>query len=75
MRAYAATARIERVAPHLLIGQPNHGAVGAWDAESDSADVEVAAVDDADPFVDRLTAIGERWSQLTFFLFTAEGWR
>jgi hypothetical protein len=75
MRAYTATARIERVAPRLLIGQPNHGAVGAWVVESDVSDVEVAAVDDADPFVDRLTAISERWSQLTFFLFNAEGWR
>jgi hypothetical protein len=75
MRAYAATARIERIAPHLLIGRSNHGAVGARDVESDSADVEVAAVDDADPFIDRLTAISERWSQLTFFLFNAEGWR
>ena len=75
MRAYAATARIERIAPHLVIGQPNHGAVGAWVMESDITNVELAAVDDADPFLDRLTAIGERWSQLTFFLFNAEGWR
>ena len=75
MRAYAATARIERIAPHLLIGQPNRGAVGAWLVESELTVVEVAAVEDADPFVDRLTAISERWSQLTFFLFNAEGWR
>ena len=75
MRAYAATARIERIAPHLLIGQPNRGAVGAWLVESELTVVEVAAVDDADPFVDRQTAISERWSQLTFFLFNAEGWR
>lgn len=75
MRAYAATARIERIAPHLVIGQPYQREGGAWVVESDSADAEVAAVDDADPFVDRLTAISERWSQLTFFLFNAEGWR
>jgi len=75
MRAYAATARIERIAPHMRIDRSNHGAVGAWVVESDITDVEVAAVDDADPFVDRLTAISERWSQLTFFLFNAEGWR
>ncbi len=37
--------------------------------------VDVAAVDDADPLIDRLTAISERWSQLTFYLFNAEGWR
>ena len=76
MRAYAATARIERVAPHLVIGQPRHDdVVGAWVVESDLSNVDVAAVDDADPFVDRLTALSERWSQLTFFLFNAEGWR
>jgi hypothetical protein len=75
MRAYAATARIERTAPHLVSGQPNRGAVGAWVVESDLTDVEVAAVDGADPLIDRLTAISERWSQLTFFLFNAEGWR
>jgi hypothetical protein len=75
MRAYAATARIERIAPHLVIGRPRHDVVEAWAVPSDGTEVEVAAVDDADPFVDRLTAISERWSQLTFFLFNAEGWR
>jgi hypothetical protein len=75
MRAYAATARIERVAPHLVIGQPRDDVVGTWAAQSDFSNVDVAAIDDADPFVDRLTAISERWSQLTFFLFNAEGWR
>jgi hypothetical protein len=75
MRAYAATARIERVAPHLLIGQPRDDVVSARVVESDISNVDVAAVDDADPFIDRLTALSERWSQLTFFLFNAEGWR
>jgi hypothetical protein len=74
MRAYAATARIERIAPHLVIGQARDRVVETW-AVPDTTDVEVAAVDDADPLIDRLTAIGERWSQLTFFLFNAEGWR
>lgn len=74
MRAYAATARIERIAPHLVIGLPRDRVDETW-AVPDTTDVEVAAVDDADPFVDRLTAISERWSQLTFFLFNAEGWR
>ena len=35
----------------------------------------MAAIDDGDPLIDRLTAISERWSQLTFYLFNAEGWR
>jgi hypothetical protein len=74
MRAYAATARIERIAPHLVIGQARDRVAEIW-AVPDTTDVEVAAVDDADPLIDRLTAISERWSQLTFFLFNAEGWR
>jgi hypothetical protein len=74
MRAYAATARIDRIVPHLVIGRARDRVAETW-AVPDTTDVEVAAVDDADPFVDRLTAISERWSQLTFFLFNAEGWR
>jgi hypothetical protein len=75
MRAYAATARIERVAPHLVIGQPRDDVLGTWALHWDISNDDVAPVDDRDPFVDRLTAISERWSQLTFFLFNAEGWR
>ena len=75
MRAYVATARIERVAPHLVIGHPRDDVVGTWVVQSDISNDDVAPVDDADPLVDRLTSIGERWSQLTFFLFNAEGWR
>jgi len=75
MRAYAATARIDRVAPHLVIGHSRDDVVGNWAVHWDFSNDDVAPVDDADPLVDRLTAIGERWSQLTFFLFNAEGWR
>jgi hypothetical protein len=74
MSAYAATARIERVTPRFVIGQPRDGDVAVRVVETDVS-VDVAAVDDADPLVDRLTAISERWSQLTFYLFNAEGWR
>jgi hypothetical protein len=75
MRAYAATARIERVAPHLVIGHRRDDVARTWAGQSDISNVDVAPVDDDDPLVDRLTAISERWSQLTFFLFNAEGWR
>jgi hypothetical protein len=74
MNAYAATARIERVAPRIAIGQPRDGDVAPWLVEPDVT-VDVDAVRDDDPLVDRLTAVGERWSQLTFYLFNAEGWR
>jgi hypothetical protein len=75
MSAYTVAARIERVAPHLVIGQARDGYVETWAVQSDISNVDVDAVDDGDPFVDRLIAISERWSQLTFFLFNAEGWR
>ena len=74
MSAYAATARIERVAPRLAIGQPRDRAGRAWVSDVDVT-ADIAAVDDDDPLVERLTAIGERWSQLTFYLFNAQGWR
>ena len=74
MSAYAATARIERVTPRIAIGQPRDGDLASWVVES-AVTIDVAAVDDADPLADWLTAISERWSQLTFYLFNAEGWR
>ena len=74
MSAYAATARIERVTPRIAIGQPRDGDLAAWIVESDVT-ADVAAVHDDDPLVDRLSAVSERWSQLTFYLFNAEGWR
>ena len=74
MSAYAATARIERVRPRVAIGQPRVDDYRLWVIDSE-VQVDVAAIDDGDPLIDRLTAIGERWSQLTFYLFNAEGWR
>ncbi len=74
MSAYAATARIEGVAPRIAIGQPRDRAGRAWIMEVDLT-ADIAAVDDDDPLVERLTAVSERWSQLTFYLFNAEGWR
>jgi hypothetical protein len=74
MSAYAATARIEQVRPRIAIGRPRADDAGFWVAEPE-VQVDVAAVDDGDPLIDRLTSVGERWSQLTFYLFNAEGWR
>ena len=77
MSAYVATARIERVTPRLVIGRGMNAALD-WPALSIDVEdpaVEVAAVDASDPLVERLTAVRERWSQLTFYLFDAEGWR
>jgi hypothetical protein len=59
----------------MVIGHSRDDVVGTWAVKWDFSNDDVAPVDDADPFVDLLVAIGERWSQLTFFLFNAEGWR
>ena len=79
MSAYAATARIGRVAPRMVIGRD-----AAGDADpaplpaiepDDGGGLAVTAVDDRDPLAERLAAARDRWSQLTFYLFDAEGWR
>jgi hypothetical protein len=78
MSGYQATARIGRVAPRLVIGEIGlAGTRGSGAARRDAADApfEIAPVVDDDPLVMKLTAIRDRWDQLTFYLFDAEGWR
>jgi hypothetical protein len=78
MSSYAATARIDKVAPRLVMGRVGATDVDAWALpafESDDPIIDVAAVAIDDPLVERLIAVQERWSQLTFYLFDAEGWR
>jgi hypothetical protein len=43
--------------------------------EPDDPFVDLAAAPVDDPLVELLTTARERWSQLTFYLFDAEGWR
>jgi hypothetical protein len=75
MSAYAATARIERVTPRLVIGRAGND-LGASPVDGDDERVvDLGTTAGGDPLLDRLTAIRERWSQLTFYLFDAEGWR
>jgi hypothetical protein len=78
MSAYIATARIERASPRLLIGisadrDADAGAPVA--AQPDDPIVDLTAADAGDPLAQRIAAAKERWSQLTFYLFDAEGWR
>jgi hypothetical protein len=76
MSAYAATARIDRSSPHLVIGRSERYEGNARAASSPyDVVVDVAAADSADPLRDRLAAARERWSQLTFYLFDGDGWR
>jgi hypothetical protein len=74
MSAYAATARIERVTPRLVIGRAGIDVRGPSEPVDDDVVVDLATPR-GDPLTDRLAAMHERWSQLTFYLFDAEGWR
>ena len=81
MSGYVASARIVRVVPRLA----RAGAVR--DEASEPRSTPAAAIEtvivDAHPavaagsiaFVDRVAAIRERWSQLTFYLLDPNSWR
>lgn len=78
MSAYAATARIERVSPRLVIGRAGDDDVvprASPAANLDEPVAELAAAVGDDPFAERLAAARERWTQLTFYLFDAQSWR
>jgi hypothetical protein len=75
MSAYAATARIDRSSPHLVIGRSERYEGNARAASDPEDVIVVAAADSIYPLRDRLAAARERWSQLTFYLFDGDGWR
>lgn len=78
MSGYAAAARIERAAPRFVgSSAPNDAVVGRWAALADDPSLTTPEADahDDDPFIERWAAFRDRWTQLTFFLFDAEGWR
>ena len=79
MSGYVASARIVRAAPR--IARP--GAVRDGFAERAAAPAIETIILESDPSVDagsgglaeRVGAVRERWSQLTFFLFDPNSWR
>jgi hypothetical protein len=76
MAAYAVVARIDRSKPHLAGHVPS--APAAWPVPESLEPPE--AIDlVARPLVplvaERWTGLREAWSQTTFYLFHAEGWR
>ena len=79
MSGYVASARIVRVAPRLA----RAGTVRRGVAEPRPAPPIETLIVEADPavaagsitIVDRVAAIRERWSQLTFYLFDPNSWR
>jgi hypothetical protein len=78
---YAATARIERVRPRFTMAHasPDFATFGRVRPQEDvrAAETKAELADTVvrDSLIDRLQAARDRWSQLTFYLFDAEGWR
>jgi hypothetical protein len=78
---YAATARIERVRPRFTLAHasPDFATFGRVRTKEDEraaeTNAELADTLVRDSLIDRLQAARDRWSQLTFYLFDAEGWR
>jgi hypothetical protein len=82
MAAYAVTARIGRVDPHLALHDvkrdADHDEPPAGLPTSDARDVAAIEIDRASepgPIAERLTRLRELWRQTTFYLFDAESWR
>jgi hypothetical protein len=79
MSGYVASARIVRVAPRLA----RAGAARDGFAERSAAVPVETLIVESDPavaagsitLVDRVAAIRELWSQLTFYLFDPNSWR
>ncbi|HET7703911.1 MAG TPA: hypothetical protein VFK35_10970 [Candidatus Limnocylindrales bacterium] len=81
MSGYTASARIVRSAPRLARG----GSTDAWRPGVPEPPIQATAqlvdtirgepVDPVAPDESRLTAIRERWAQLTFYLFDRNSWR
>ena len=77
MSAYVASERIERVVPRLVIGRATGADIDAsapTELETDDPFLDLAASADDDPLLELLAAAREHWSQLTFYVFHAEGW-
>lgn len=74
MSTYAASARIDSVAPRLVIGRGLNSDLTPRPIPMEPDDL-VIDVDVQDPFVERVTAVRERWAQMTFYLFDPESWR
>jgi len=81
---YAACARIERASPRFVGTGPAVGrdarAVAASAARVDRVDhdqvhVELVGMPLDERFAGWIAGLRETWSQTTFYLFDAEGWR
>jgi hypothetical protein len=81
MSGYVASARIGRVAPRLARagavrdGTAEPRSMPAAAIESLVVEFDPSVAPGSSDLVDRVAAIRERWSQLTFYLFDPNSWR
>jgi hypothetical protein len=83
MSGYFAAARIERARPRIVERGPARrdrwGRERAADSPVEILAATIAAATDAPDaellLGERWASVRERWSQLTFYLFSADGWR
>lgn len=74
MSTYAASARIKPVPPRLVIGRALGSDLSLRTLPEEPDDL-VMDVNVLDPFLERVTAVRERWAQMTFYLFDPQSWR
>jgi hypothetical protein len=79
MSGYVASARIVHAAPRLVradgpVERPSAVALQA-PAETLIVESDPPAAGGASRIAERVAAVRERWSQLTFFLFDPNSWR
>lgn len=75
MAGYAILASVTGVSPHALAHDETRRPAAWPPAPSETTVVELAGVPFAHSLTERLERWRELWSQTTFFLFDAEGWR
>lgn len=76
MAAYAVVARIDHVKPHLAGHASTIGdAAPATDAVDPPEAVDLVGRPLVPLVAERWASLREAWSQTTFYLFHAEGWR
>ena len=74
MAGYAATSRIESVAPRARAERKGWTHPAAVDHPMPTV-IELLGAPPTRPGSERMAALRERWAQATFFLFDANSWR
>ena len=73
MNGFVVSDRVPRAAPRLV--RAGDGERGVGTDQQAGAPIELADIRADDPWRDRLAALRDRWSELTFYLFDPQSWR